>query len=105
MGQETVPRAIRRVADGLELAWDDAGHVGHFTARALRLACPCALCVDEMSGRPLLDPESIPVDIAVATVELVGAYGIRIRWSDGHGTGIHTFAGLRSACPCPRCSP
>jgi ATP-binding protein involved in chromosome partitioning len=103
VGQGSVPEAIRRVAGGLDIVWEDPAHVGHFAARALRLACPCAACVDEMSGRPLLDPASVPRDVAVTAVEPVGAYGIRIRWSDGHGTGIHTFAALRAACPCPRC--
>jgi DUF971 family protein len=37
-------------------------------------------------------------------VALVGTYGIRIRWSDGHGTGIYTFEILRALCGCPRCS-
>lgn len=66
-------------------------------ARALRLACPCAACVDEMSGRALLDPGEVSDDVAAVALELVGAYGLRIRWSDGHGTGIYTFAWLRQA--------
>jgi DUF971 family protein len=34
----------------------------------------------------------------------VGAYGLRINWSDGHGTGIYTFDRLLAACPCPSCA-
>ena len=98
-----IPVAIRRLDDALEITWDRLGHVGRYPARALRLACPCAACVEEMTGRPLLDPSSVAADVAVASVEPVGAYGIRIRWSDGHGTGIQTYAALRAACPCPAC--
>jgi ATP-binding protein involved in chromosome partitioning len=90
-----VPRAIRRRPDGLEIDWDGAGDVCLIGARALRLACPCAACVDEMSRRPLLDPASVPADIRADALELVGAYGLRIRWSDGHATGIYTFETLR----------
>jgi len=59
--------------------------------------------VDEMSGRPLLDPATVPLDVSPEGVELVGGYGIRIRWSDGHSAGIYTFEKLRQDCPCPRC--
>lgn len=75
-----------------------------YPSRMLRLACPCAACVDEMTGRPLLDPARVPEDVAPLAVELVGGYGIRVRWSDGHSTGIYTFELLRSICPCPECA-
>jgi ATP-binding protein involved in chromosome partitioning len=91
-----VPTAIRRRAEGLEVSWDDATDNRVLSYRAVRLACPCAACVDEMSGRRLLDPATIPADIAILALELVGAYGLRIRWSDGHGTGIYTFPLLRA---------
>ena len=91
-----VPKAIRRRADGLEITWDDAGDVALLAYRAVRLACPCAGCIDEMSGRPVLDPGTVPADISIATLALVGAYAVRIGWSDGHSTGIYTFPFLRS---------
>jgi ATP-binding protein involved in chromosome partitioning len=99
----SVPHAINRRDDGLLIEWDDAGHEGFYPSRALRLACACAVCVEEMSGRPLLDPAAIPNDIRPVSVALVGAYGLQVQWSDGHGTGIYTFDRLRQRCPCDRC--
>lgn len=99
-----IPKSITRRDDGLIIDWDGAGHEARFPARDLRLACPCAGCVEEMTGRPLLDPASVPADVAPATLSLVGAYGLRVQWSDGHGTGIYTFAALLARCPCPRCT-
>ncbi len=98
-----VPYAITRQDDGLIIEWDVAGHRGFYPARSLRLACPCAGCVDEMTGRPLLDSVLVPGDVRPASVELVGAYGLRVHWSDGHSTGIYTFERLREACPCGAC--
>ena len=56
-----------------------------------------------MTGKPLLDPATVPADIRPLSVELVGAYGLRVHWSDGHGTGIYTFENLLAWCPCDRC--
>ena len=97
-GPEPLPVAIRRGDGWIEVDWDGAGHVGRFDARGLRLACPCAGCVDEMTGRPLLDPASVPLEVGAAAIEPVGAYGLRFRWSDGHETGIYSFRYLRELC-------
>ena len=99
-----VPKRIQRRDDGILVDWDGAGHEALFPARPLRLACPCAECVEEMSGRPLLDPGLVPEDVRPVTLGLVGAYGLKVVWSDGHGTGIFTFERLLAACPCPRCA-
>ena len=100
----TIPKAVTRRDDGLLIDWDGAGHLALFPALALRLACACAECVEEMSGRPLLDPADVPADVRPMSVKLVGAYGLQIQWSDGHGTGIYAFDRMLADCPCPRCT-
>jgi ATP-binding protein involved in chromosome partitioning len=62
----------------------------------MRLACPCAQCVEEMTGRPLLDPAAVPTEVRPLAVVLVGTYAIRVHWSDGHSTGLYTFEWLRA---------
>jgi DUF971 family protein len=56
-----------------------------------------------MTGRPLLDPTAVHADVRPVSVALVGGYGLRVQWSDGHGTGIYTFERLLGACPCDAC--
>ncbi len=85
------------------IKWDDAGHEGIYSCRMLRLACRCAECREEMTGRPRLHPASVPEDIYDLRVGLVGQYGIRIDWSDGHNTGIYTYEQLLTMCPCEKC--
>jgi ATP-binding protein involved in chromosome partitioning len=82
--------------------WEDE-HETVYPARELRLRCRCALCVEEMSGRPLLDASKVPQDIVANRISVVGAYAINIKWSDGHETGIYHFRRLRDECPCKRC--
>ena len=48
-----------------------------------------------MTGVPLLEPSHIPDDIHPVSVALVGTYGLRVTWSDGHDTGIYTFEALQ----------
>lgn len=86
----------------IRIAWAD-GHVSTYPARYLRLQCGCAACVEELTGRPLLDPDKVPEDIVPVEVEGVGRYAVRIRWSDGHETGLYPLERLRSLCPCPAC--
>ena len=54
-------------------------------------ACPCASCVDENTGAPLLDPKTVADDILLQDAELVGRYGLASTWSDGHRTGIFAW--------------
>jgi len=98
------PVALTRRDDGVLVDWDGAGHRALFAARVLRLSCPCAECVEEMSGRPLLDPARVPPDVRPLRLSLVGSYGLRVQWSDGHGSGIFTFDRMRRDCPCARCT-
>ena len=104
MSPYAMPYAINRRDDGLLVEWDAAGHEYLYPARALRLACACAACVEEMSGRAILDPASVPSDIRPVSIALVGTYGLRVAWSDGHGTGIYTFDRLLASCGCGRCA-
>lgn len=95
-GSRTTAIGLRRTNPRtLSVLWED-GRQGHFDVRDLRLACPCALCVEEMSGKPLLDPSKVRPDIAPITLTSVGSYGITIKWNDGHSTGIYSFENLRA---------
>lgn len=89
-------------AGELHIAWAD-GHEGRIAAWTLRVNCPCAACVDEDTGRRVLDPKKIPLDVRVAGVNPVGRYGVGLAFSDAHNTGIYTFESLRAACECAEC--
>lgn len=81
-------------ATRLQIRWRD-GAVSLFTPRSLRLRCPCAGCVEEMTGERILVPEMVPEDVYPMAIDWVGRYALRFRWSDGHHTGIYPFDYLR----------
>ena len=87
----------------ITFVWEDE-HESEYSARDLRLACRCARCVEEMTGRPLLDPATVPLDVVATAFELMGNYAVAITWSDGHATGIHSWRALREGCPCATCN-
>lgn len=87
----------------ITFVWEDE-HQTELGARELRLSCRCAMCVEEMTGRPLLDPRTVPADVHAVAMDLTGNYAVNIRWSDGHATGIYTWRDLRERCRCAQCT-
>ena len=90
------PERIGPTDDGTELRieWKD-GTVSEYVPRELRLACPCAGCVDEMTGVRTLRPESVDSHVYPRSIHYVGRYALQFVWSDGHSTGLYTYRYLR----------
>lgn len=93
-----------RLADDRELHidWPD-GHRGRYQPFNLRAKCPCAACVDEDSGKTILDKRTVPIDISIKTVNQVGRYALAFEFSDHHSTGIYSYEQLRGLCECTEC--
>ena len=77
----------------VKIRWRDGQEVV-YSARFLRLHCPCAMCVDELTGVHRLQESAVPEDVHPVSIEPVGRYAIQIHWSDGHSTGIYTWERL-----------
>jgi len=99
--QEIVPLAVEPMpalasGEGHRLAvyWSD-GEKHTYGAKSLRLACPCAVCVDEFTGERKITPSSVAEDVALEKALPVGRYGVNLVWSDKHATGIFTYRYLR----------
>jgi len=103
--ENTTPRQVGPNADGtrLSIEWAD-GHVSEYEPWDLRVACPCAGCVDEMTGRRTLRYDDVPSSVHPVEISYVGRYALTFTWSDGHSTGIFPFDYLRRLCPCPDCA-
>jgi DUF971 family protein len=93
----TTPRDIGPTEDGtrLRITWED-GEVAEYRPRFLRMRCPCAGCVDEMTGIRTLTEDQVPQGVYPEAIHYIGRYALQFVWSDGHSTGIYPFELLRS---------
>ncbi|MGC9972289.1 MAG: DUF971 domain-containing protein [Bryobacteraceae bacterium] len=96
--------AISR-SSGIQIDWRD-GHHSHYGLKYLRDRCPCASCSGAHGTPP---PAANPFELykpalRIETVEPVGNYAIRIKWNDGHSSGIYSYQHFRLICPCGECS-
>jgi len=96
-------------SSGVKIDWKD-GHHSDYPLAYLRDQCPCAQCTGAHGtpSRAEQKKDANPFQmfkptLRITDVETVGAYALRIRWSDGHNTGIYSFEHFRSICPCPEC--
>ena len=86
---------------GLRVEWDD-GAESFFPLRLLRRLSPSAeqqALREELEANPLaVLPMSARErgELTAEDAELIGNYAIRIRFSDGHQTGIFSWKYLRS---------
>lgn len=89
---------------GLTIQWPD-GASSYYSIAYLRRMSPSADMKnlrDEMAKNPLTvlpskGPSSGP--LVALDAELIGNYAIRIRFSDGHSTGIYSWEYLRRIDP------
>jgi DUF971 family protein len=96
--------ALKRIPIPLEVVLEDegrsvrvvweGGRVSSFSAFELRAQCPCAVCVDEMTGERILKREEIDPGVAAVSFARVGRYALQFQWSDGHATGIYAYERL-----------
>jgi DUF971 family protein len=96
-------------SNGIKIDWKD-GHSSSYDVVYLRDWCPCASCTGShgTTPRPKSTEAANPFPmfqprLRMLNVEPVGNYAVRIEWSDGHSTGIYSWAHLRSICDCEVC--
>jgi DUF971 family protein len=91
---DVVDIEIQRAA-GVRITYGD-GEVVDIPVETLRAVCPCATCRGMRErGQSAWPKPGQPASITIEDAELVGAWGLSIRWSDGHDTGIYAWTVVR----------
>jgi DUF971 family protein len=97
---KTTPIELRAPRGGNVMEIDFAdGHRGIYPHERLRGFCPCAICQGHQG--PIRFVSGGNLDLT--ELEEVGDYALRLRWGDGHSTGLYTFEFLRALCGCADC--
>jgi DUF971 family protein len=103
MGAETEAKTVDLEDERLRIAWAD-GHVSRYELVDLRQSCTCAQCRELRDRGEVIWPKpGVPETLEVTGAELVGAWGLSLRWNDRHETGIYSWETLRSWCRCELC--
>lgn len=104
LGKDMEPIDVKISSDGeLKIIWP-GDHTGTHAPYNLRRNCVCASCVDENTGKRVLDDRRVPLDIRIESYRPVGRYALAFAFSDRHNTGIYSYKYLRSLCECPDCT-
>ena len=91
--QKQVPQ-IQFNAERITLNWTDGTQMT-VSNSDLRLSCQCALCVNELTGKQILQPKDVRADIAPIEITPLGNYAIGVVWNDGHSSGIYPYDIIR----------
>lgn len=74
--------------------WND-GILNDYRLSELQKCCPCAGCIDEVTGQRLSHAVPVKKDVRAIRITSVGRYALRIQYTSGCSNGIYSFSFLR----------
>lgn len=99
----TPPQEIDVTSRDLVVSWSRE-HTSRYDLVVLRRTCPCAFCTElRDKGERVWPRPGAPDELMVAGAELMGGWGLNLRWNDGHETGVYSWDTLAAWCACERC--
>lgn len=98
MRHNAMPVLIRSISQKdnhtFTINWSD-GVKRDYRLNEVQKKCPCAQCVDENTGKRVVDENSIDPNVKAFLIQNVGRYAIRIKFTSGCSSGIYNFDLLR----------
>lgn len=92
--QRLAIQQIKQIDDYcFQIVWNDSRE-SIYRLSDLQKQCPCAGCVDEVSGQRKELAIPVPSDTRAKTVQNVGRYGLKIQFTSGCSSGIYDYSML-----------
>ncbi len=89
-----VSKIYQKDAHTFTIEWSD-GRISHYRLSDLQRQCPCAACVDEITGKRLIHKQDVDDHVQCVRIQNVGRYALRIDFTSGCSKGIYSFDDLR----------
>jgi ATP-binding protein involved in chromosome partitioning len=89
-----VSKIYQKDAYTFTIEWSD-GRINHYRLSELQKQCPCAACVDEVTGKRLISKQEVDAFVQASRIINVGRYALRIEFTSGCSKGIYSFDELR----------
>jgi ATP-binding protein involved in chromosome partitioning len=89
-----VSRVLQKDLHHFTVEWSD-GQASDYRLSDLQKQCPCARCVDEVTGKRLSDASAIDPQVGAKSIASVGRYALKVEFTSGCSTGLYSFEMLR----------
>jgi len=77
-------------AYSVTIKWKN-GSAQEMSLSEIQKNCPCANCINEITGQRLLDLKTIKKDVRAVSIRQVGRYALQFQFTSGCSTGIYSF--------------
>ena len=77
------------------IEWID-GKIVDYRLSDLQKNCNCARCVDEKTGKRLVEPSLISDELTAKRIYSVGRYALKVEFSSGCSRGIYPYSWLKA---------
>lgn len=92
--EDLIQQIIQKDHYSFTIIWKN-GKTADYCLSELQKKCPCAGCLDENSGKRLMDQKSIDPEVKAKAIYGVGRYALRIDFTSGCSKGIYDFDMLK----------
>jgi ATP-binding protein involved in chromosome partitioning len=91
--EKTFVEVERKDQASFQIQWANGNKTLH-TYKEVQKGCPCARCIDSVTGISIVDVERLDPHVTAHQIDRIGNYGLRFQFSSGCTQGIYSWQQL-----------